>query len=506
MRANAVSLLCVLLLLMSSYSRAENMKDRIPQAEAVADVNQFFETLQRVHIDLLAKVSLEDYITLKQQTLDDIAKKLDKDGKISVNDLAYILSYAAAFFHDGHTSVWWDVKPDESNTEGKRFPPFLLHYDNGRFVVAASSNKDIEGLEIISVNGKPILGFLRPILDRCSGETLAFKAACFTGRQSFWYCFSNLCGSAESLTIRLRDAKGKESEQKVETVSFADFRKLKDKRLQQLRQQIKQGTQVHFLDSGRIAHLIYPAFNESEDERKKIEGIFQEIKDRKSQTLIIDIRCNGGGASTMGDFIFSYLSEGKLLQDSKTRVKVSADILSPSHIKIFERLGASDIGGKFIGYLQKKYAGLEGIIVNARDDDFDEITRAILGEGKPVSKPNAFFSGDVFLLVDNGTFSAASGFATEFRDYNAGKILGYETGGVPISFGQAYGFELENSKIFCSVSWMQYFPAKPRPGDDEHGVLPDIPMNDKRLRPYQKEDDPVLAFTLDHIKKTRKSH
>ena len=475
--------------------------DSIPQAEAVADVHQFFETLQRVHPDLLAKVDLKDYIKLKQQTLDVIAKKLDKDGMISVNDLAYQLCYAAAFFQDAHTSVQWDSQPNRLDT---RFPPFLLGYDNGRFVVRASSNKSMEGLEVLSVNGKPVREFLRPILDRCSAETLAFKAMRFTNKQAFWYCFSNLCGSAESLTLKLQDVQGKQSEQKVETVGLADFRELKDNNLERLRQQVMQGTQVHFLDSDRTAYFVYPAFNYSEDERKKIDSIFQEIKDKKSQDLIIDLRDNGGGNSNMGDFIFRYLREDKISQNSKMRIKVSSDILSPSYTKLLEEFVGSDVAGRYSGYLKKKYAGLEGMIVTKYGDDEDESgVFPDFGKDEPVSKPKALFSGRVFLLVDNGSFSGASMFAATFRDYNVGKILGYETGGVPISFGDIFLFNLKNSGIPCGVSWKQFFNAKPRPGDDEHGVIPDIPMNAKLLRPYQKEDDPVLAFTLDHIKKTR---
>jgi hypothetical protein len=84
-------ILCAVLLLsllLSSHTVAASPSDRISKGEAVEDVHQFFSTLQRVHPDLLAKVSLDDYIKLKQQTVDDIDKKLDKDGKISVDDLA----------------------------------------------------------------------------------------------------------------------------------------------------------------------------------------------------------------------------------------------------------------------------------------------------------------------------------------------------------------------------------------------------------------------------------
>lgn len=489
-----IVLVSILLILVVGLIACRCMvKHSIPQAEAVADVHQFFETLQRVHPDLLAKVNVEDYTKLKQQTLDDIDKKLDKDGKISVKNLAYSLYYAAAFFHDGHTSVDWWSQPNRVNTAGMRFPPFLLGYDNGRFVVTASIDKSMEGLEIQSVNGKPIREFLSPILDRCSGETLAFKVVRFTRKQAFWYCFSNLFGSEKFLILKLQDVQGRQSERSVETVSFVDFQKLKDSTLERIQQRIMQGTQVHFLDSDKVAYLMYPAFNFSEDEKKKVDDVFKQVKAKSSQDLIIDLRGNGGGNSQMGDFIFRYLREGKLNSTSKTRIKVSSDILSSSYTKLLKRAMGAKAAEEHITSLRKKYAGLEGKVVTESGGNEDE----------SVSKPDAFFSGRVFLLVDNGTFSSATMFATTFRDYNVGKILGYETGGLPTCFGDLYMFELKNSRIMCGVSWKQFINAKPRPGDDEHGVLPDIPVNIKLLQAYQNEEDPVLAFALDQVRKTR---
>ena len=46
---------------------------------------------------------------------------------------------------------------------------------------------------------------------------------------------------------------------------------------------------------------------------------------------------------------------------------------------------------------------------------------------------------------------------------------------------------------------------KPRPGDDQHGMLPDIAVNRELLIPYQAEADPVLAFALAHIRKSREN-
>jgi hypothetical protein len=451
-------------------------RERLTRAEAEADVRQFFSTLQSVHPDLLAKVTLDGYIELKKQTLQDVVNRLDRSGTISINDLAYVLFYAAAYFGDGHTSLQWTFRPNEANSAGVRFPPFLLGYDNGRFVVAAAGDKALVGMEVSSVDGKPIRKFLQPILDRCSGETIVFKAARFTGDQAFWYSLCRLCGSAPSLMLKTRDARGAESEHRVETVGLADFQKLAagapaNKRNERWR----QGTHVAFLDSDRIAHFVYPEFTLNDGEKKKVDSIFAEIKAKKARELAIDLRGNGGGNSSMGDFIFSYLYGKRFTSFSKVRIKLSREVLTSS-LKSEKQMTRADLEG-----LTATYS---------------------VGEEKP-AKPSAFFSGRVFLLVDSGTFSSASVFAAMFRDYAVGTIVGYETGGLPVSFGDIYSFALANSRICCGVSHKQFFGPKPRPGDDEHGVIPDIPMSDKRLRPYQNDDDPVLAFTLDHIKKTR---
>ena len=470
---------CVLLLLplvLSSSSMAEDSSKRISQAEAVEDVQQFFSTMQRVHPDLLAKVDLKEYLNLKQQTMDEITKKLDTDGKIGVKDLAYMLYYASAFFQDGHTSVNWQFQSNGTNSPGKLFPPFRLRYDNGRFLVASSSDKSMEGLEVRSVNGKPIQEFLSPILDSCSGETLVFKANRFTNIQTLWYSFSGLLASTPSLDLVLRDSQGKRSERSVETLALADFDKVENKSLFRLKQRLSEGTHIRFLDSDKIAHFVYPSFKYNDEEKKKIDGIFADIKSRGTQDLIIDIRGNGGGTSNIGDYIFSYLYDGKFTPFSKIRIKLSEDVLSSV---------AKD-------WKVPKDAEIEGLIVTWE-----------IGDQSFPTKPQSFFRGRTFLLVDNGTFSSATDFAAMFRDYEVGKILGYETGGLPCCFGDVYSFNLKNSGISCGVSWKQFFGPKPRPGDDEHGVLPDIPMSDMTLKPYLKEDDPVLAFTLDHIKKTR---
>jgi len=72
---------------------------------------------------------------------------------------------------------------------------------------------------------------------------------------------------------------------------------------------------------------------------------------------------------------------------------------------------------------------------------------------------------------------------------------------VPVCFGEALPMKLRNSGIRYSISDKQFFSPKPRPGDDKHGVLPDIELTDELLRPYRGD---THRFVLARIARERK--
>ena len=445
-------------------------RETISRAAALADVNQFFSTLRRVHPQLLAKVSEAEYRDLRRQTIAGVAGKADSNGQVPVEEMASLLYYAAARFQDGHTAVWWQTPLNDWNTRGRRFPSFRLRFVNGLFLVAAARDRSIVGAEVLAVNGVPVRDFLRPVLDRCSGETLAFRAARFIDQQPFWYYLTNLFGAGATCTLTLRDARGDSREAAVETLNYAEYRAFDEQDRAATFQPNRQGTAVEFFDSGATAHFLYPAFQLSPEEKKKVDRVFEEIKTRKVRNLVLDVRGNGGGQSVMADYIFRYLYDGKFRSLSKIRFKGSWDILPQL----------------------PRWSVPIAFFCRGRS-----ITISVGEHTAP--KPGAFFSGRVYLLTDNGSYSMATDFAAMFRDYQAGTIVGYETGGLPNTFGGPHPFTLKHSRIPCAVAWTQLFAPRPKPGDDQHGVLPDVPLTGAMLAGFQDEKDPVLAFTLHYI-------
>ncbi|MBI4902398.1 MAG: hypothetical protein HY820_02105 [Acidobacteria bacterium] len=451
----------------------ESFRDRatLSSSEALQDIAQFFATLERVHPQLLAKVSKEDFARLQEDTRTAVTSKADTAGQVKSLDLVLALSRAAARFQDGHTSVRWRQVVNASNARSTLFPPFRLRFDNGRWRIAAATEQSLAGTEVLAVNEKPVLEFLAPILERCSGETQAFRAARFLGDEAFWFWLTRIVEQSE-LRLRVKTADGKDRSVSLKPIQFQAYEHLSKQQPGGAYRPNRSGTKVDFFDSGGIAYFQYPAFHRTDGEKKKIDAIFAEMRERKSTHLIIDLRGNGGGNSDMGDHIFTYLHGGKFRQFSRVEAKISDEVKQflPRWARPVALFTTGRVMGKDMG--EEKHA-----------------------------KPAAFFSGRKYLLIDNDTFSSATDFAAMFRDYQTGDILGYETGGVPTSFGDTYEFPLKNSQIPCRVSWKRFYPPKPKPGDDQRGVQPDIGWTDELLEPFRKEQDPGLAFTLEHVRR-----
>jgi len=447
-------------------------KDRLSVEEALADVREFFKNAEEIHPNLLAKMSVDRYLELKDRTAEEVKRKLDNQGEITVPDLAYILYYRAAAFEDGHTRIEYNSLPHKI-IRAARFPPFLIEFRDGRYWITAAETSNLENMELVAMNNIPFSRFIKPIIERCSGEIIPYKAEQFThslNSQRFWWAFSGIIPSTGTILITTTGRAGNRIDTSLNTVDVTTFERLSK---HQADSPQSTNTQIAYLDDGNIAYFNYTNFIQTDSEKKAIDGIFQDIKKKGVRKLLIDLRRNGGGNSNIGEFILSYLTTKRIRPFSKMQIKLSRV--------------AMDQKTKAIPGYNEKFRSLEGMLVNV---NFDE---------KKLEKPDAFFNGNAYLLIGNWVFSSAVCFTSMFRDYECGEIIGSETGGVVATFGEIAKLELTNSAIPYSISIKKFEGPHPKPGDDEHGILPDIPVTAEKLEKFKDQKDPVLAFAIDHI-------
>ena len=112
----------------------------------------------------------------------------------------------------------------------------------------------------------------------------------------------------------------------------------------------------------------------------------------------------------------------------------------------------------------------------------------------PVEGP---FTGNVFVLIGNPTFSAGNWIAVVFYDNGLGTVIGEPTGNAPSSVGDMISFQLPNTGFILGVSY-KYF-ARPDPSNDpQDSLYPHVLANMTR-DDLIKDSDPVAGYIIEEM-------
>jgi hypothetical protein len=461
---------CVFLALLTPHLSGAEPVERIPAEKALEDTKFLFEAIERVHPEPLARIRPDDYLALKKSIREAIQAESGKDQSIAVERLAYHLYRAAAALSDGHTSLGYKCELSGTSTRGVRFPPFALRHQGLRLVIDQSTNADVVGHEIVEIEGALLPLFLAPVIERLSAESLPFALSRFEGRQDVWWYLSDLIGERKVLRFTTVDPSGKKRTWSEKTLSWMEYAPLVKKLRSGRIARMNRGFDLKFLQDGKIAYLNIPTFAwPRPDSLEPLERKLKEVIASGATGLILDVRENGGGDSAAGEMVMAHLAKHRIRTFSAMKIKLCREVLERK---------------KFA-----KYAQLEGMVMTSQ-----------IPERRPF-KQKKVFTGKVVILTSGNTFSAASSFAAMVRDYERGFIVGTETGGHASTFGDSIKLRLPHSKLRLSVSYKQFFAHVPRPGDDRHGLLPDVVASAKNLRPFRGDPDPVLSLAVDYLKK-----
>ncbi|OGR78651.1 MAG: hypothetical protein A2X32_05225 [Elusimicrobia bacterium GWC2_64_44] len=425
----------------------------VSPAEAAEDTQQFFTMLERVHPEPAGNIGHAAYAALKETALKEAALLPVKDGEVRVRDLAYLLYKAAAGLKDGHTGIQLQHTPSDDH-EKKIYPPVSLNCVNGGLFIG-SHKYNLNGRRLTAVNSVPVREFLRPILERQSAETAGYACLRFTMNEAFWWDISGLLSGQDQLTLTTEGQDGKSENTRLPLLTHAEFRLLG--KTASARGSAGAAALTLYPEE-KTAWFYYPSFQYSDSEKKRISAAFAAIRKAGVEELVIDIADNGGGDTRIGDFILTHLTDKPFISFSRVRWKISKEGL---RILRFLALDTSKVKSRV------------GEIIESENKEYAH------------PRPADFFSGKAYLLVSGATFSSATDFATVFRDYGLGKIIGWETGGVPVCFGEAIPLSLPHSRIPFSVSDKQFFGPKPRPADNLRGVLPDLPVSQVLLKRHR---------------------
>ncbi len=167
----------------------------------------------------------------------------------------------------------------------------------------------------------------------------------------------------------------------------------------------------------------------NEEYLSTLDGFFAEVFEKGIENIVVDLRGNGGGNSMVANKFIEYL-----------------DIDSYQSWDSAVRYGWYLLKNEDISYTNNK-----------RERVFD---------------------GELFVLTDTRTYSAAMDFAMLITDNDIGTIVGQPSGNMPDGFGDCLYFQMPNSQLLLSVSYKKWFRIDSEKAGE--AIMPDVEVDSNK--------------------------
>jgi C-terminal processing protease CtpA/Prc len=318
---------------------------------------------------------------------------------------------------DGHMRLIMDKQTLSDFGEAKLFPFAILIEDN-RMVVRYNDTKDDStikpGYEIVQINGEKAGDVIRRLYTQLPGDGYIQTGKQKRLEQSFGAFYWLLIDTADHFNITVKDVSGKVMDTRIDGVLNSEL------------EQNRNSNRVNSFIAAGIRSLSGPAENisvqfpkegiayvrvrsfQGDDFYEKINAVFKTVHDKKANSLVLDLRGNGGGTDMFGAYL------------------VAQFVNKP--FRYFDRIHLRSIKPSFTNFTEKTLQELRDGTVSDGAGGF--LATAALHPGVGEQQPGVLpFTGKTFVLTDGGTFSTAADVAALLRQLTKAVFIGEETGG-----------------------------------------------------------------------------
>lgn len=440
----------VLLTLLLNCLVVYSQKKYSPQ-EMKADVDSLVRYIEETHPN--------PYYRYPKKKFQKDIRQLKKELNTSLNEIDFYLAFIKIIskLDDGHTGI--DIP---LNSYLKTNPSLLLYEftlsPEKPYIITGKpyttiKNEIPKGSEIISINGLSSEKIVKDIITLNTGERDEFKAE--YGANSFFFYLDYLYHAKGTYAIAYKHT-GKEEKITIKGVPYQDYEKQAANLKEGSEEKRPDNTQNYVLKiipEKSTAIISFQIFD-WDGFTEFCKQAFTEIKDKKIENLIIDIRNNLGGDSDVGDELFQFFMNQPYKQYDR--------VVGKNSRLIKERILTHEKNGKIL-------TSEDSVTLKKADGVYD----TIIYNEIPIRENLLRFNGKVYLLTSAQTFSSAADFAQCFSYYKRGKIIGEETGGLVVSYGDIVSHQLPNTKLPITISSKLYYNIGTK-ADDWHGAMPDI--------------------------------
>lgn len=430
-------LILIILLVTFIQAFAQDKEQKFSARQLNEDLSYFKKQIYNVHI--------EPFNELKQEQFDrlfaDMGKKI-KDS-LTASEFFSIIRPAIGYLGDEHADVRTPKGFDQSI-----FLPFSILKKGNQYLVETSFSEQIKpGIEIKAIDEMPVSALLEELMQYTSGfaEERLDKAM-----QQFGYLYA--LAKPKKNTFRVSTNQSDIEIKAVDPYTWTDY-------LKKIYGVASYKERIAYQKYNETGYIKAASFGTRGDEDFKkyelaIDSIFSLIQRDQVKQLVIDVSENSGGNSAIGDLIINkfYRKPYKSYQANWKR--------SDEYLQLMKSYGNGD-------------------------DQYEKLKPgATLHYDPEMVNPTAtkdIYTGKVYILVGDATFSSAMMFATTIKDNSIALLIGKSPkNGHPSHYGELYGFKLPNTQLngrFGVKEWIR--PA----GKGVKNVLtPDVTIDPRNLQ------------------------
>ena len=448
--------------------------DKICSSALLEDVKELYEKISIAHPDI--------YRHVDQKTLDSLYVELVNGCSEDQTLLSFVGSVSAFLqaLKDSHTFVSLRELLPYQSLKRHYLPMRLMEQEGNIYVVKSFKNRLPSGVQLLKVNGFSVDSLLRIAPGFTPKESLAESA------------FALFQTHVVSALINLNNPKQRNVYQWYDGKDTLE-QPLKSPRFSKIHRHDffhGEAVDIRYTREGNVAILKIGSFSPKNLKRfrKQLDEVFQDILDKPTEKLVLDLRFNSGGFIVLQEYLMSFLVP-------ENTVYTSTYVYKRSPYDRFAQLSKLE-RRRFIQTAERFYP--RGAI--SRELDFYRKPMGSLDtvRNSPVLKNRMAksFLGPCNLLVNEGSMSASANFTAWFMEKHRGEVFGSAVSGTNAgTFANPHTFFLPNTGLPISVSTMKVNldsgAEKELPLIPNHVVIP----TPKEL---QLEIDAVMNFAINH--------
>lgn len=251
---------------------------------------------------------------------------------------------------------------------------------------------------------------------------------------------------------------------------------------------------LKFTDTDSLTAILKIKNFSQGDYKSAYKEFFSLLRKKETQNLVLDLRGNPGGRLNDIQDLYSYLTADSTFQLlEKTKVTRKSSVLMADYLKSVPKLAHIVVIPTY-----PIYASIM-LLKTKKADDGNYYFALASSKVKP-HKAN-YFKGNIYVLIDGGSFSASCIISSKLKENKDIIFVGEETGGTfnGTVAGRRSTYSLPNSKLKTNLWIMDLVPTY-KSNLEGRGIFPDVEII-PTIEDIITNKDPELDWIKEDIKK-----